>query len=88
VTLYLRKQRQYHQEHPFDYSLAAAGAVLIRSANVFPWSWLLGLGLKNQCPVRRDPPQFQFCPLNESALPEFQPVFRVLGPGQSGNLNR
>jgi len=79
VNLYLRKQRQYHQEHPFDYSLAAAGAVLIRSAHVLPWSRLLGVGLQNQCPLRRDPPRFQLCPLNESALPEFQPVFRLLG---------
>lgn len=79
VTLYLRKQRQYHQEHPFDYSLAAAGAVLIRSTNALSWSWLLGLGRKNQCPARRELPRFQLCPLNESALPEFRPVFRLLG---------
>lgn len=79
VSLYLRQQQQYHQEHPFDYSLAAAGAVLIQATHILPWSRLLKIGLKNQCPVRSDPPRFQFCPLNESALPEFLPVFRLLG---------
>lgn len=79
VKQYLKEQRQYHQQHPFDYSLAAAGAVLIRATGMFPWNRLLGIGLKNQCPARADPPRFQFCPLNESALPEFLPVFRLLG---------
>jgi len=79
VKLYLKQQQPYHQQHPFDYSLAAAGAVLIRATHTFRWSQLFGIGLKNQCPVRTDPPRFQFCPLNESALPEFLPVFRLLG---------
>jgi hypothetical protein len=79
VNSYLRKQRPYHQEHPFDYSLAAAGAMLIRSANLLPWNRLLGVAAKNECPARQEAPRFQFCPLNESALPEFLPVFRLLG---------
>ena len=79
VNLYLRQQRPYHEAHPFDYSLAAAGAVLIRATHALPWSRLRGIGLKNQCPARADPPRFQFCPLNEAALPEFLPVFRLLG---------
>ena len=79
VKQYLKEQRQYHQQHPFDYSLAAAGAMLIRATGTFPWNRLLGVGLKNQCPARSEPPRFQFCPLNESALPEFLPVFRLLG---------
>jgi hypothetical protein len=79
VNLYLRRQRMFHEEHPFDYSLAAAGAMLVRATHVLPWNRLLGIGQKNQCPARVDPPRFQFCPLNESALPEFLPVFRLLG---------
>ena len=79
VKQYLKEQRQYRQEHPLDYSLAAAGAMLIRATGTFPWNRLLGIGRRNQCPASLDPPQFQFCALNESALPEFLPVFRLLG---------
>jgi len=86
VNLYLRRQRQYHEEHPFDYSLAAAGAVLIRAAHALPWSRLSGIGRKNQCPPRADPPRFQFCSLNESALPELLPVFHLLGRAMPGEL--
>ena len=86
VNLYLRQQRQYHEEHPLDYSLAAAGAVLIRAAHALPWSRLSGIGRKNQCPPRADPPRFQFCSLNESALPEFLPVFHLLGRATPGEL--
>ena len=79
VNLYLKQQRQYHQQHPFDYSLAAAGAILIRANHTMPWGDLLGIGRKNLCPAHAAPPRFQFCPLDESALPEFLPVFSLLG---------
>ena len=79
VNFYLKQQRQYHEQPPFDYSIAAAGAVIIRAATVVPWSQLSGIGLKNLCPVRTDPPRFQFCALDESALPQLRPVFRLLG---------
>ena len=68
-----------HQQHPFDYSLAAAGAILLRATHTMPWGGLVGIGRKNLCPAGADPPRFQFCPLNESALLEFLPVFRLLG---------
>jgi len=84
VNLYLKQRRQYHERHPFDYSLAAAGAVLIRATHLLPWNRLSGIGLKNQCPSRADPPRFQFCSLDESALPEFLPVFWLLGRATPG----
>jgi len=86
VNLYLKQRRQYHEQHPFDYSLAAAGAVLIRAVHALPWGRLFGIGLKNQCPSRADPPRFQFCSLNESALPEFLRVFQLLGRATPGEL--
>jgi hypothetical protein len=86
VNLYLKQQRQYHEQHPFDYSLATAGAVIIRAAAVVPWSQLSGIGLKNLCPVRADPPRFQFCALDESALPQLRPVFRLLGRATPSEL--
>ena len=86
VNLYLKQRRQYHEEHPFDYSLAAAGAVLIRATHALPWNRLSEIGLKNQCPSRADPPRFQFCSLDESALPEFLPVFKLLGRATPGEL--
>ena len=86
VNLYLKQQRQYHEQHPFDYSLAAAGAVIIRAAAVVPWSQLSGIGLKNVCPMRADPPRFQFCALDESSLPQLLPVFRLLGRATPSEL--
>jgi len=79
VTLYLASQRQYHQANPFDYSLAAAGAQLIRSLHLLPWNRLLGVAARSTCPGGRDAARFHFCPLNESTLPEFSAIWRRLG---------
>lgn len=79
VSSYLASRRQYHEEHPFDYSLAAAGAVLIRSSRDLPWKELLAIAEKNTCSADERTNRFQLCPLDESKLPQLAPVFLSLG---------
>lgn len=79
VTRFLAERRRYHDQHPFDYGLAVAGAILIRSAGFLQWDKLLGIADKNQCPRKDEPAGFSFCPLDQAALPEFSVVFRQLG---------
>jgi len=78
VTAYLASRQNYYQQNPFDYSLAAAGALLIRSGGV-TWRRLVGIARTNTCAGKEPTPTFRMCDLDESKLVDLTTIFRALG---------
>jgi hypothetical protein len=86
LSLYLRYRWQDEESRVPDYSLQVIGATLIRADASFPWSSLLGIGLRNTCRTTPSSIQMQYCGLDESAIPELRRYFDKLGHKKTTRL--